>query len=220
MPKKSIIKWVAVILLIGFLFWFNSQYLNIRPQEIREWILGFGLFAPLIYILLYTVRPLILFPASVMTLAGGLAFGALWGTVLTVIGATGSAALAFIVARKLGKNMASKDWKGKGEKIQQQLENNGFYYILLLRFVPLFNFDMISYLAGISKVKFVPFILGTAGGMIPATFAYAFLGSSLLAPNIETVLMAIGFFVLITVISFLLNKKIKGKFGMQESNYK
>lgn len=214
MTKKNILKLTAVVIVIGLLLWINQRYLNIRPLEIRAWILSFGLYAPLIYVVLYTVRPLILFPASIMTLGGGLAFGPFWGTVLSVIGASGSAAVAFLVARKLGKNIAAKDWQGRGEKIQEQLEVNGFYYILLLRFIPFFNFDMISYLAGVSKVGFTPFMVGTAAGVIPGTFAYVFLGASLAEPSLTVILSAVGLFVLISLVPLLLRNKIKQKFGI------
>ncbi|GEL07376.1 TVP38/TMEM64 family protein [Salisediminibacterium halotolerans] len=215
MTKKTILKLTAVVIVIGLLTWVNQRYLNIRPGEIRAWILSFGVYAPVIYLVLYAARPLILFPASIMTLGGGLAFGPFWGTVLSVAGASGSAAVAFFVARKLGKNVAAKDWQGRAEKIQQQLETNGFYYVFLLRFIPLLNFDLISYLAGVSKVKFAPFIFGTASGMIPGTFAYVFLGSSLVDPSVEVLILAGALFVLISVIPFLLSKKMKQRLGFK-----
>ncbi|WP_223292275.1 TVP38/TMEM64 family protein [Salipaludibacillus neizhouensis] len=207
MQIKSFIKWSLVLFVILLLLFFNYRYLNIKPIEIREWILSFGILAPLFYIIVYTLRPLILFPASILSLAGGLAFGAVWGTILTVIGATGSAAVAFWVSRKLGKNVAKKEWKGKGEKVQEQLEINGFIYVIIVRLIPIFNFDMISYLSGISRVKFIQFILGTALGIIPGTFAYNFLGSSLVEPRLETILLAVGLFLVISTFPLLFNQK-------------
>ncbi|SES05500.1 TVP38/TMEM64 family protein [Salisediminibacterium halotolerans] len=215
MTKKNGLKLTAVVIVIGLLVWINQRYLNISPLEIRRWILSFGFYAPLVYLLLYTVRPLILFPASIMTLGGGLAFGPIWGTVLSVSGASASAAVAFLVARKLGKNVAAKDWQGRGEKIQRQLELNGFYYVLLLRFIPVLNFDLISYLAGVSKVKFAPFIFGTAAGMIPGTFVYVFLGSSLVDPSLEVIILAGVLFIIISAIPFLLSDQTKQKLGFK-----
>ena len=215
MQRKTLLKRGLVLTVVLILLVFNSRYLNIQPIEIREWILSFGLLAPVLYIIIYTLRTLILFPSSILTIAGGLAFGALWGTVLTVIGATGAAALAFWVSRKLGKNIAAKRWKGKGEKIQEQLASNGFFYVLVLRFIPIFNFDMISYLAGVSRVKFQPFILATALGIIPGSFAYVFLGSSLAAPNLETLLLAGAIFIVISALPFIFSRKVRSKFSFK-----
>lgn len=215
LKNKGLIKWALVLFVVVGLLWFNYHYLNIQPKEIRVWIVNFGTLAPLLYIIIYTLRPLILFPASILSLAGGLAFGALGGTVLTVIGATCSAAVAFWVSRKLGKNIAKKDWKGKGEKVQEQLESNGIFYVIILRLIPIFNFDIISYLAGVSKVKFTHFILATALGIIPGTFAYNFLGSSLVEPTLITILLAVGLFVIISLVPLMFHNKVRSIFGFK-----
>ncbi len=212
------LKWILIGVFVIVAIWFSTTQLNINANEIRDWIIGFGIFAPIIYMLLYTVRPLIFFPASVLSITGGLAFGPLFGTIYTVLGATAGALLSFIVARKLGKNIANKEWKGKGKAIQSQLEKNGFFYVLLFRFIPLFNFDLISYTAGISKVRFRDFFLGTLIGIIPGTFAYNFLGSSLVTGDPKIILLAVGVFAALTLIPMWVRnrwmKKQKEKEGV------
>jgi uncharacterized membrane protein YdjX (TVP38/TMEM64 family) len=212
--KKKIIKVIIISLFVLGLIWFYQSYLQISPQQIRDWILSFGIFAPVLFMIIYTIRPLILFPASILSLGGGLAFGAFWGTVFTVIGATTGAALSFWVARKLGKNIANKTWKGKGEVIQHQLEQRGFLYVILLRLIPVFNFDLISYLAGISKIKFKAFFLGTLLGIIPGTFAYNFLGSSIVDGSLSTILIAILLFAVVLCVPLLINQDLKYKLGL------
>lgn len=200
-------KWISIAAFVVFAIWFSTSQLNLNANEIRDWIIGFGIFAPIIYMLLYTIRPLIFFPASVLSITGGLAFGPLFGTIYTVLGATAGALLSFLVARKLGKNIANKEWKGKGKAIQSQLEKNGFFYVLLFRFIPLFNFDLISYTAGVSKVRFRDFFLGTLIGIIPGTFAYNFLGSSLATGNPKIILLAIIVFAALTLIPMWIRNK-------------
>ncbi|MBN8207816.1 TVP38/TMEM64 family protein [Bacillus sp. NTK071] len=202
------LKWIGFLAAVSLLIWFSRSYLDFRVEEIRDWILSFGILAPIVYMVIYTIRPLIFFPASVLSIAGGLAFGSLFGTIYTVIGATGGAVLSFIVARKLGKTIAKKDWQGKGRKLQEQLEKNGFFYVLFFRFVPLFNFDLISYSAGLSKIKFTSFFLGTLIGIIPGTFAYNFLGSSLVTGDPKVIAIAVGVFILLSVIPILIRNRV------------
>lgn len=209
-PTKYV-KIVGVIVIAGALYWFSRSFLSVTPSEIRDWILSFGLLSPILYVVLYTIRPLLLFPASVLSLAGGLAFGAVMGTVYTIIGATLGAIVSFLAARKLGKNLANKEWKGNAKKVQTQMEKNGFQYVLLLRLIPIINFDLISYLAGVSKVRLSAFTLGTLLGIIPGTFAYNFLGSSLVGGNLTLIATAIIVFLLIMFIPILIRKKMKGK---------
>ncbi|MCF6137424.1 TVP38/TMEM64 family protein [Pseudalkalibacillus berkeleyi] len=201
------LKWLLISVFVVFAMWFSTTQLNLDAKEIRDWIIGFGIFAPIIYMLFYTVRPLIFFPASILSITGGLAFGPLFGTIYTVLGATAGALVSFIIARKLGKNVANKEWKGRGKAIQSQLEKNGFFYVLLFRFIPLFNFDLISYTAGVSKVRFRDFFIGTLIGIIPGTFAYNFLGSSLVSGDPKIILFAIIVFAILTVIPMWVRKK-------------
>src|SRR4051794_33380458 len=105
--RSKLVKPAAAVLVILGLLAFNHYVLHLSPEGIRTWILTFGWAAPALFILLYAVRPLILFPASVLSLAGGLAFGPLWGTVYTIVGATLGAVLAFGLARFLGDRFVS-----------------------------------------------------------------------------------------------------------------
>lgn len=207
--KKKRVTYTLLLSLIAFLVWFSHSYLSIGPSEIRDWILSFGIFSSIFYVAIYILRPLILFPASILSIAGGLAFGAFEGTLYTIIGATGGAILSFLVARYFGKNIAAKEWRGNRKKIQSQLEENGFIYVLFLRFIPLFNFDLISYSAGLSKVRLSSFALGTFLGIIPGTFAYNFLGSSLVAGKPETLFLAIAVFITLMAVPLLIRNKMK-----------
>jgi uncharacterized membrane protein YdjX (TVP38/TMEM64 family) len=207
--KSAVLKISAIIAVILFVLWFNQNYLQLTPVDIRTWILSFGWLAPILYIILYTVRPMILFPASILSLAGGLAFGAGWGTLLTVIGATAGAVLSFMVARFMGKSLVRMEWKGRFTKIQLQLENRGLLYVLLLRLIPLFPFDLISYVAGVSKIRFQAFLFGTLFGIIPGTFAYNFLGSSFVGGNASDILIAAAVF-LAALIPILFRKRMEG----------
>ncbi|OZM57512.1 TVP38/TMEM64 family protein [Lottiidibacillus patelloidae] len=207
--KRTILYSFIVAIIVISIISLSRTSLQFDPKEIRTWILSFGFFAPLIYIVIYTIRPLLFFPASILSIAGGLAFGALMGTLYTIIGATLGAVLSFIIARKLGKNVTNKEWKGNFQKIQTQLEKNGFYYVLFLRFIPVLNFDLISYIAGVSSVRLSAFFFGTLLGIIPGTFAYNFLGNSFISGSPKVILTASIVFILIMIIPIFIKKRIE-----------
>ncbi|MDX5322888.1 MAG: TVP38/TMEM64 family protein, partial [Exiguobacterium sp.] len=96
--KKWKTQWIiASVLLIFGTATLLYQWIDLNPGVIRDYIVAFGWMAPVVFIILYTFRPLILFPASVLSIAGGLAFGTLPGMLYTIIGATLSALVAFYV---------------------------------------------------------------------------------------------------------------------------
>ncbi len=155
---------------------------QVNPDRIREFVLGFGVWAPVVYLLAYG-QPIVPLPASVMTITGGLAFGPLWGTAAALGGATMRASTQFLVARMLGRGAVEKLLKGKVESLDQKIGEHGFKAVLLIRLIPSFPFDMLNYGLGFSKVRFRSYVPATFLGMIPGTFAYVYLGYSLTDPK-------------------------------------
>lgn len=178
---------LAVLVLLVIAGLILGQYLlanyDLKPQAVRGYLLSFGPSAPLVYMVVYTVRPLIFFPASILSIAGGLVFGPLFGTVYTVIGASLGAFLSFGIARLLGRDFVKPLLKGKLQQCDAFAERNSFSVVLFMRLLPIFPFDMVNYGAGLCGVKPVGYVVATVIGIIPGTFAYVYLGSSLMEPK-------------------------------------
>ncbi|MFD0695644.1 TVP38/TMEM64 family protein [Paenibacillus sp. GCM10027628] len=68
---------------------------------LSDWLRNLDVVGGLLYIVVYTLRPLVLFPATPLTIFGGFVFGAFWGTLYDIIGAGAGALLAFYMTRKL-----------------------------------------------------------------------------------------------------------------------
>ena len=206
MPKKALGKWAAVIAIASAGLWFNAKYLNLNPRHIREGVLSFGAFAPLIYIGLLMIRPFILLPASVFAVGGGLAFGPLFGSLYSFAGAAGGAFLSFAVAYRLGGNV--KKMPLKLDAVRSLLQKNGFYGILLLRLAPI-HFDAVSYAAGVSKVRPLSFLAATACGIIPGTVILNALGSSLLSGDLLAIVIVSMIYLLFITVPLLFRKKVQ-----------
>ncbi|RKD21891.1 hypothetical protein BEP19_14650 [Ammoniphilus oxalaticus] len=186
----------------------------LTPERIRDFILSFGWLAPVLYVLIYTIRPLFLFPAIILSLTGGMTFGPWWGTLLDLIGATLGSFLAFGLARKLGRETIQK-WMGRRLTLwDQQLEQQGFKAIFLLRLIPLVPFDAVNYGAGLSKVRFRDYALATPFGIIPGAFAYNYLGHSLHAIFSPTFYFAIILVVILAVVPFFFKRRQQQKNSM------
>lgn len=158
------------------------NFSTVSPERVRAFVLSFGIFAPLVYLISYG-QPIVPLPASLMTIAGGLAFGPLFGTLAALGGATIRACGEFGVARLLGRDTVAKLLKGNVERLDQQIGKNGFQAVLLIRLIPNVPFDMQNYGLGFSRVRFLPYVLATFFGMMPGAFIYVYLGSSLTDPK-------------------------------------
>lgn len=131
----------------------------------------------LIYVAIYTLRPLVLFPASLLTIASGFVFGAVLGTALTVVGSNASAMVAYLVGRYFGRDVLESKDEGILQRYARRMRENSFETILVMRFVYL-PYDLVNYAAGFLKVRPFPFILATALGSIPGTLSFVLLGAS------------------------------------------
>lgn len=189
----------AALLLIGIgvlaLWAHRSGWVEqLEPQKLRSLLNSFGALAPLVFIVISSLRPLLFVPAGLISIVGGLAFGLLLGTVYTVISSTIGAIIAFTLTRYFGQELIRKIWPGRTEKWSQALHGQGMYLIFLTRLLPIFPFDAISYAAGLSQIKFCDFILGTILGVIPGTLLYTFLGSTIhegLSPRLVGALLLV-----------------------------
>ncbi|MBW3111287.1 TVP38/TMEM64 family protein [Bacillus sp. MCCB 382] len=219
MKKKEIGKILLFIAVLLFLMWLSRNFFHVKPHDIRDWIVSFGIWAPIVFIAAYTIRPLILFPASILSLAAGLAFGAFEGFFYIILGALGGATVAYYAATFLGAKLLKKP-SPRLEKIRDKMDESGFFYVLLLRLVPFLNFDLISYLAGMGKVRYLPFILATAIGILPGTFGYVFLGSSLVGEDRTKLYFALAFFLVMIIVPLIFKKKMKVWLGLSSKEDK
>lgn len=227
MPEKNkssnnAFKFIALIffiIAIILLFKYTPIRNYISAARLQQFIQSFGFWAPLAYIIIYAIAPTLMFPGSILSLAGGLAFGPIWGTIYTVFAATIGACGAFWVARIMGRGFVEKLAKGKLKTFDDSVAEHGLKVMLLLRLVPVFPFNALNYAAGLSLMRFLDYLIGTLIGIIPGTFAYVYLGNSLTDILSWKFLSAIALFVLITVVITVVKrrkKKIAGVGGKKE----
>ncbi|MGM9570293.1 MAG: TVP38/TMEM64 family protein [Phascolarctobacterium sp.] len=176
---------VAVyLLLLGLVLYglYISPY-NPHPssvEDIRRWVMSFGAWAPLIYVVVYTIRPLLFFPSLLLNLSVGLLFGPWLGIVLFLAGGFGCASLCYALGRFGGGHWLLSNFGGSwGERLTAYLVGQGsFTKMLWLRTVPLFPYDPVSIIAGSVRLPFGVYSLATLIGMLPGAIAYNFLADS------------------------------------------
>jgi uncharacterized membrane protein YdjX (TVP38/TMEM64 family) len=148
-----------------------------RFEALLHWIQAQGALAPAVYIVVYAAATVFCIPGSVLTLLAGSLFGTWFGLICVVIGANLGANLAFLVARKLGRQAASRLLRGKLPQVEVQMDRNGFTWVFWLRLVPLVPFFALNYACGLTPVRWSEYAAATFLGMIPACFVFVSLGA-------------------------------------------
>ncbi len=206
--RKWIRKGTIFIIIIGFFIWLNQAFLEIPPWKIRNWVMSFGWIAPGIYLIMFTVRPLVLFPASLLAIVGGLAFGFWFGVLLTVIGACLGAILSLFAIRKLGITYGAVPSTEKYDALRQQIDRKGFIFLLILRLLPFLHFDLVTYLSAVSNIRFSHYFFATLLGLVPGAGIYCGIGSSTYTGENELIIFSIVSLVVLTVLPILFRKKL------------
>lgn len=199
-----------------FIFYQNGVLSYAQVEAIKTFVLGFGIYAPLIFILLFTLAPLIFFPDGILALAGGLIFGFAWGSIYIVLGALCGGTLSFFLARLYGNKMREKLAHEKLIHFQKSVKKHGFIMILLLRLVPLVPFNIISYSAGFSTIRYVDFFFATLLGMLPGVLVYANIGAQSLAFGNHEFYISISLLVALVVVSMILKHRVKKRLEAYE----
>lgn len=147
-------------------------------EGLRDYILSFGLLAPVASTFLMVVQALAApLPSFLITFANGLAFGVFWGWLLSLFGHTLAAVVCFGISRSLGRAPVEVLVGRAGlESADRWFARWGMYAVFAARLVPGVSFDVISYAAGLTRMRFSSFVAATALGVLPQTFLYSFLG--------------------------------------------
>ncbi len=138
------------------------------------------LFSAAIYFLLYLFVCLLPIPGETgLTLVGGFLFGIIPGTLIILVSATCGAALAFLLSR-YAIGGAIKNIYGESVKnLYRAIEQNGYNYLLSIRFLPVVPFFVVNYVAGLTMLPLFTFMWTTAVGILPLILVYIFAGQQL-----------------------------------------
>ncbi|MEJ8553798.1 TVP38/TMEM64 family protein [Tepidibacter sp. Z1-5] len=154
---------------------------NVNVDMAREYILSFGIWAPIVSFLLMILQSVAApLPAFIITFANAGLFGWVKGAMLSWSSAMAGAALCFYIARFLGRNAVEKLTSRTALKsVDEFFEKYGKYAILIARLLPFISFDIVSYAAGLTSMSFWSFFIATGLGQLPATIIYSYIGGML-----------------------------------------
>ncbi len=189
---KNSIPWrrlVAPVLLLGllaagYMLGFH-KYLTLESiAENRAALAQFTsnnlLLSLLAFMAIYTAAVAVSFPgATILTVLAGLLFGWLVGGTAAILSATLGATIVFQIAKSSFGDVLAKKAGPFLNRISAGFAEDAFSYLLFLRLVPAFPFWLVNIAPALARVKLQTFIASTFIGIIPGTFAFAFVGAGL-----------------------------------------
>ena len=231
MKKKTISKIVliAIIVLTVVLYFaipsfnvtmnnFVSKLGSLNLESVIELIRGYGAYAAVVSFFLMILQSILSpIPALLITLSNAAVFGWWKGALLSFWSSMVGAALCFYIARTLGRDVVEKITTKTGlAKVDEFFERYGKNSILICRLLPFVSFDIVSYAAGLTPIKFWDFFIATGLGQLPATIVYSYLGN--LAGSTKTIFISIVCVVALSALVYMIGKIYNDKKKANKSN--
>ncbi len=175
---------VVVIIYLLLRYYGVTTYINLKNvHKIKDWVSGFGVIAPLIYIGFYIVATLFFLPGLPITVLSGIAFGPVWGVVYVWVGATIGVSLAFLIGRYVARDLVESWISGNAlfQKIDEKVEQEGWRILMFTRLTPIFPFNLQNYAYGLTNIKFPTYAIVSSIFILPGTIAYVQIGGALVS---------------------------------------
>ena len=204
---------VASVLIVRF----TPMKSYLTREALGQVLESAGYWAPVLFILVYTVGVCLFVPGTLLTALGAAIFGAYMGFLYVWVGAMLGASAAFWIGRTLGREFAASLIGDKLKKYDEAIERNGFATVLYLRLI-YFPFTPMNFGMGLTRVRFRDYVFGTGLGIIVGTFLFTFFVGTVrdvwVSGNWADLLSVKVFFsVALFVFSFFLPKIIKKRKG-------
>lgn len=209
--RNNVLKTVVISGLFYLLLFYIGSELKeanfITQAKVQHAVLRYGYFSWLAYIVLLVAAIMSPLPDTPIVLAGGFIFGPSVTIALTIVGQLLGATIDFYLARTLGRNFVTKKFPNATKALNDYSYALGWQTVFLMRLTPTLSFDVLSYAAGLSTIRYKSYILATFAGMLPLITISALLGYSagLHSKTLPILIVAVG--AALIVILFILFKK-------------
>lgn len=181
---------VVLGLALGYAFglqdYLSLGYLAEQRQALRTYVDANVIWSALLFIGVYILAVAFSFPAaSILTIFGGFLFGWLLGGSLVAVGATVGASILFLATRSAFGSFLRQRVDGVVKKLAEGFRENAFGYLFVIRLAPIFPFFVVNIATALFDISLGRFVAATFLGILPGTFAYAYLGQ-----GVDSVLVA------------------------------
>lgn len=159
---------------------FGLSY-TIDPEPLQDWVDEQGAVGVIVFVALMAASVLFApIPNAPIFIAAGLVWGPVLGTAYCMAGLTLGSALAFWIARRVGrKHLPRLIGQKAADRLDSLVQDMGGRMVFWSRMIPAVNFDWISFVAGMTAVPFRVFIFYSALGMLFPTAVAVVAGDGL-----------------------------------------
>ena len=171
-------------MIVAALAWWACNPSAVTPANIHAGLKRYRSWALLIYFVVSAVRGCLLIPSTPFVLAGAMLFPnnqwlVFW---ISLIGVLSGSSIIYFFSDRLGfAEVIERKHAAALQKVRVRMESHGVLIVILWSFFPLVPTDLVCYLAGVIRMRFLKFIVAVGIGESVLIAGYVFLGSWILS---------------------------------------
>ena len=212
-------RWRGLALLLVVAAFFFGLYVAVRryapfvfdAAALRLWIAQFGLFAPLVFVLIQATQVVVApIPGQVVALVAGYLFGPLWGTVYSLAGVLIGSAVAFSLSKRYGRSFVEdilhEDVVARFDDFVDTVGVPGLFAFVIIPGLP---DDAICFLSGLTKWRLRTFIAVISVGRLPAYVLTVYAGGELASGRFLEGMALIGVVVVLSAVGYYKQEAVR-----------
>ena len=221
---RSVFFWIILVQLIGFSLLTIS--VDFQPESIASWFARFAdsPFGIPATILIYLLAAFVNAPQWMLHGGAVLAFGPVQGAIIAWVATMISASFDFWLGRRLGADRVNRMSGAHFGKFLKVVQQHGFWASLIVRIVPAGPFVLVNLAAGVARIKFPAFFIGTGIGTIPKIIMVTSLTEGMRGSAVGKgplyVAIVVGIALLWMGIIYVSGSKLKGKSAQADTETK
>ena len=184
------------------------------PEAFREWLEGYGMLSGVVFTGIMVLQVIVaIIPAGPFQVAGGYAFGALNGALLSILGNTLGSLLVFLMVRAFGRRFAElfipPDKLDRLKFIESSPKWKRLFIIIFV--IPGSPKDILTYFAGLTGMKTAEWLLIASLGRIPAIAVSALGGNAIGQRRPLAAVLFFGGLLIMSAAGIIIYRRISGK---------
>jgi len=157
---------------------------TVKGEDMQNFIEQFGDYAPIIFLLLASILPILLFPPGIFSVIGGLLFGFKLGAFLTIIATIIYTNIMFLISRYFARNKIENFLEKRltlkqFNRIFGLNDNKLATFLIICRLIPILPNSIVSYSYGLTRISFKHYFMANLIGLIPGRLIWLNFGSKL-----------------------------------------
>lgn len=184
-------------------------------QDLREFIRGYGILAPVVLVVLQTVQVVVApVPGQILAVVAGYLFGAWWGTLYNMIGITIGSTIAFWISRRYGRayveTIVHDDALARFDGFSDDYGRSALFFFFL---VPGLPDDVLCFAGGLTNIPLWQLVVLAVIGRAPAFFLVNVVGGLLGADQFPSAVVLAVVLVVISAVGYLKRDHLIRLFG-------